>query len=83
MIVDTGVSEQNGDLTFDGLLPGRYQLFESIPPPGYQNNSTLYDVVITDTGEVIIDGYLAQGFVITNMPAFRLSFKKVAMTREE
>ena len=83
IVIDTAISQQNGDLTFSGLLPGRYHLLELIPPPGYQNNSTRYEVVITDTGEVTIHGYPAQGFVITNIPGFRLSFIKVAITCDE
>jgi len=42
-IIYTVTSEQNGDLTFDGLLPGRYHLLESLPPPGYLSNPTIYE----------------------------------------
>ena len=83
LIISTVISRPNGNLTFGGLLPGIYHLLESVPPPGYQSSSTLYEVVVTDTGEVTIDGYPAQGFVISNMPGFRLSFHKFAMTRDE
>ena len=81
-IINTVSSKQNGNLTFGGLLPGRYHLIESLPPAGYQSNATLYEVVVTDTGEVTIDGHRAQGFVIPNIPSFQLSFQKVAMIHE-
>ena len=82
-IIATVTSGQNGDMTFRGLLPGTYQLLESFPPQGYQSNSTLYEVVITSTGEVTINGCPSQEFVIPNIQGFHLSFQKVAVTRDD
>ena len=82
-IIDTVTSGQNGDMTFRGLLPGRYQLLESIPPPGYVNNAAQYEVVITNTGNISINGYPAQGYVIPNMQGSHLIFQKVAITGDD
>ena len=82
-VIDTVMSAQNGYLTFKGLLPGSYQLLESLPPPGYQNNPTLYEVVITNTGEVSINGFPPQGYVIPNIQVFRLRFQKFAVTSDD
>ena len=79
-IIYTVTSGQNGDMTFDGLLPGRYYLLESLPPPGYLSNPTIYEVVITDTGNVTINGLPPQEYVIPNIRGFHLSFQKVAVT---
>ena len=79
-VIATVTSGQNGNLTFRGLLPGSYHLLESSPPPGYQSNPTLYEVVITNTGEVSINGHPAQGYEISNIQCFHLSFQKVAVT---
>ena len=82
-IIDTVTSEQNGDLTFSGLLPGSYRLLESLPPPGYQSNPTPYEVVITNTGEVSINGYPPQEYAIPNVQSFHLSFQKAAVTSDD
>ena len=82
-IIDTATSGQNGELTFGGLFPGRYHLLESLPPPGYQNNATTYEVVITNTGEVTINGYPPQEYVIPNILGFHLSFQKVVVTSDD
>ena len=79
-IVGTATSGQNRELTFRELLPGRYHLLESFSPPGYQNNATPYEVVITTAGEVTINGYPPREFAIPNIQGFHLSFQKVAVS---
>lgn len=81
--IASAISDQNGNLTFSNLLPGEYLLVETAASPGYQNSHRSYRVVVTDTGEITINGVLAEGYEIPNIESFHLFFLKVAATRDE
>jgi uncharacterized surface anchored protein len=71
--VAEAVSDINGLLTFSRITPGTYTLRETVPPPGYLLNPTVFTVVVNPDGTVTIDGLPAEGFTIPNT-AIRFSF---------
>ena len=44
----------DGEITFDNLLPGKYTVVESEPAPGYKPTDTVWTVTIDDDGKVFI-----------------------------
>ena len=50
------VTGSDGTATFTGLKAGRYYLKETTAPDGYNINSTVYTIVISDTGAVTSNG---------------------------
>lgn len=44
----------DGEITFDNLLPGKYTVVESEPAPGYKPTDTVWTVTIDDDGKVYI-----------------------------
>ncbi len=70
-------SDSNGALTFSDLVPGQYELVETMSPYGYQENYARYTVEVDADGMVTIDGQPAEGHIFYNLPlAYRLSFYK-------
>lgn len=53
---DEVVTGSKGTATFTGLKAGRYYLKETTAPDGYNINSTVYTIVISDTGAVTSNG---------------------------
>lgn len=53
---ETGVSDEDGIVTIDGLEPGTYQLKETNAPENYELNTTIYTVVVNSNGDFTIDG---------------------------
>lgn len=53
---DEVVTGTDGTATFTGLKAGRYYLKETTAPDGYNINSTVYTIVISDTGAVTSNG---------------------------
>ncbi len=65
-IIQESCSNNRGIVQFCHLKPGCYILKETMSPVGYQNNHTLYDVVVYDCGYVTIDGQPACDFCSMN-----------------
>ena len=53
---DEVVTGTDGTATFSGLKAGTYYLKETTAPAGYNINSTVYTIVISDTGAVTSNG---------------------------
>ena len=47
-------SGENGEITFDNLLPGKYTLVEASPAPGYKPTDTTWSITIGDDGKVFM-----------------------------
>lgn len=47
-------SGENGEITFDNLLPGKYTLVEASPAPGYKPTDTTWSITIGDDGTVFM-----------------------------
>ena len=67
-IVATVTSGSDGLVNFDVLAAGTYQLTESVTLPGYQPNSTIYQVVVRADGSITVNGVALDGFVVENIP---------------
>lgn len=61
-------SSATGEVCFDNLQPGCYQLQEIVAPPGYQLNATLHQVDICANGTVLFDNSSQMPFVLQNEP---------------
>lgn len=66
-LIQTSTSDISGSVSFSSLLPGSYQLTEIVSPPGYLPNSSIYQVAVSSSGSVIIDGVPYQEFGVVNM----------------
>lgn len=51
--VARGITSASGELVFDGLRFGRYRLRELTPKEGYQPTGEVWDVEITEDGQII------------------------------
>ena len=76
-VVATAVSNAAGQVTFTGLSPGTYELMETTPPPGFQTNSESLAVVVAQNGGVTIEGQLANGFILNDVPLSNFIFLKL------
>lgn len=64
--IAVATSDKDGCVSFCGLWPGCYTLKETIPPYGYCPNNTIYQVEVTNEGEVFVDGAPACCFCVKN-----------------
>jgi len=76
-VVATAVSNAAGQVTFTGLSPGTYELMETTPPPGFQTNTESLAVVVAQNGIVTIEGQLAGGFILNDVPLSNVTFLKL------
>jgi len=73
----TAVSNGAGNVTFEDVVPGTYTLTEIVPPSGYNENSTIYTVVVAADGSATINGVNASEVEISNTPLVTFLFTKV------
>ncbi len=68
LILDTQISDKNGELYFDNLTAGIYYLEETNAPPGYALNSKVYELEISADGtmEIINFDNFIKGIVSAN-----------------
>ena len=52
----TAVSQRDGVLVFKDVLPGSYRTSELSVPDVYEPDLNVYEVVVSDTGSVLLDG---------------------------
>lgn len=67
-VIDTVVSNASGLVNFGTLSTGTYQLIETIAPPGFQPNSTVYQVVVGMNGSITVNGVPLDEFMVEDMP---------------
>lgn len=70
-------SNAAGQIDFGSLVPGDYTLSEVSPTPGYLSQTTIYPVVVTSSGEVMVNGMDIQSFQVTNTPFPNFSLTKI------
>ena len=51
VVIRSGITDENGTLTLRGLVPGTYDLIETIPPPGYSADFTSYSILVEKNSE--------------------------------
>lgn len=61
-------SGADGKVNFSNLAPGTYTLREPVQPSGFEPNSKTYTVVVTSTGDVLVDNASASTFSVPNTP---------------
>lgn len=61
-------SDSGGLVQFGKLAPGAYTMRETAVPSGYEPNNTLYNVVVTDSGQITINGTQSESFSVGNTP---------------
>lgn len=66
-VIATATSGANGSVEFASLPYGTYTLVETASPSGYEPNSTVYSVVISQNGSTI-DGLPASSYQVLNAP---------------
>ena len=71
------VSDALGKLYFEDIQPGNYQLKEVATPCRYQKSMEEYRIIITEEGDVFVDGRSAEDVVLYNLPKFCLAFPKI------
>ena len=64
----SAMSDNNGIVLFENLLPGTYTLEETIPTQGFQRNQTIYEVVVYNDGRIEIENQPVSLFSISNEP---------------
>lgn len=64
-----------GIVDFGPLAPGRYTMREE-PPAGYLPNPHEYEVEVSASGRITVDGIGSRAFRAGNIPQPRLSFRK-------
>ena len=64
----TRITDSKGNITFKNVPMGRYTLEETKTTPDYLPSDNKYDVVIDDTGKVMISGEVTSDITITNEP---------------
>lgn len=47
-------SGENGEITFDNLLPGKYTMVEAKPAPGYKPTDTIWTITVGKDGKVLM-----------------------------
>jgi len=67
-IVGIATSGSDGLVNFGILTAGTYQLMETIPPVGYQPNSTVYQVIVETNGSIMVNGIPLDEFVVEDIP---------------
>lgn len=67
---DEVVTGTDGTATFSGLKAGTYYLKETTAPAGYNINSTVYTIVISDTGAVTSNGKTVTQVEVGDTPLF-------------
>lgn len=67
-VIGTAVSGGDGLVNFGILATGIYQLTETIAPPGYRPNNTVYQVVVTADGAITVSGVALEEFAAENNP---------------
>ena len=67
---DEVVTGTDGTATFSGLKAGTYYLKETTAPDGYNINSTVYTIVISDTGAVTSNGTTVTQVEVGDTPLF-------------
>lgn len=67
-VIATAVSGSDGLVDLGVLADGTYQLTETVTPPGFTPNSTVYQVVTGMDGSITVDGVPLAGFVVTDTP---------------
>lgn len=67
---DEVVTGTDGTATFSGLKAGTYYLKETTAPDGYNINSTVYTIVISDTGAVTSNGKTVTQVEVGDTPLF-------------
>lgn len=65
-VVNTATSGANGLVNLGITAPGTYQLTETIPPPGFQPNSTVYQVIVAANGSITVNGIPLANFTVQN-----------------
>lgn len=53
-VVDTQITNDQGELQFMGIAPGTYYIQETKAPPFYELNSTVYEIEINNKGEITL-----------------------------
>ena len=67
-VIGTATSGLDGLVNFGILAAGTYQLTETITPPGYQPNSTVYQVIVGTDGSITVNGVPLDEFVVEDVP---------------
>lgn len=76
-LIQNPTSDASGQFTFNHLPPGCYTLMELEPPPGYELVPTIYQICVSDSGAVSIDGKETDTLFVGNQQSvFTLPFMK-------
>jgi len=67
-VINTATSDVNGLVYLGILAAGTYQLEETVSPPGYQANTTVYQVVVGADGAITVNGVPLAAFEVTDTP---------------
>ncbi len=61
-------SSQTGEVRFGDWMPGPYLLQETVPPPGYQWDPTVHEVIIRRDGSILLDSSAQTPAILYNDP---------------
>lgn len=65
-IVMSSTSDSFGRVSFTRLKPGKYVLQETVAPEGYEATTTTHQVIVDIDGNVTINGFPADGYLLYN-----------------
>ena len=84
MYVDTYAVDENGQLTVEGLLPGDYELEETVVPEGYLDPDGVFTFSIdaegTLVGDDVADGVM---IVVNEQPKYTVTYEYIGSIQPE
>lgn len=66
-VIATVISGSDGLVAFGVLAVGTYQLTETVTPPDFEPNSTVYQVIVGADGSITVNGIPLDAFVVENI----------------
>lgn len=67
-VIGQTTSDEEGNVTFSNLPPGRYTLVEARAPEGFKQTKLTHTVVVSRGGCVTVNGYTPKEITIANEP---------------
>lgn len=64
--IQNNTSDSFGRVSFTRLKPGKYVLQETVAPEGYEATTTTHQVIVDIDGNVTINGFPADGYLLYN-----------------